>query len=262
MTLPCSDPRFLDNIKALTEEGTGVVTIRILKIYDDIQEIERTDSVLRCKAQGRLSNGGDAHIEYYLEIDRDGDQFIGYQIGEAIATPTPTASPTPVGTPTFTPTPTPTPEPPLGSRENPVPFGRDVVVTFDEEHIWSFGILSTIPDATSIILAENRFNDAPGDGNQFFLVYIRVKNLGKGSSTVSQAMNFKALGAGGILYTESQHSCQVIPQDLEQHIELFTNGTLEGAVCWNILASDADTLELVLEAAISFNDSRSWFELP
>ena len=68
---------------------------RILKVYSDAEELERTDSVLRCKGTAVLNRGGEAYVTYHYTIDRDGDTFIGYEIGEAIPTTTPIPVPTP-----------------------------------------------------------------------------------------------------------------------------------------------------------------------
>lgn len=89
--------------------------MRILKIYSDAEQLERTELVLRCVAEARVSRGDDLYVIYHYEIDRDGDAFIGYELSrsrpEPIPTPTPTPAPTPTPTPVQTPTPAPTATP-------------------------------------------------------------------------------------------------------------------------------------------------------
>ena len=114
MTLDCEDERFIEEIVKLSEDSEGPFQARILKLYEGSEELERTESVLRCKAEARLSNLTDSYIIYHVEIDRDGDQFIGYRIGDPIASPTPeptapSPTDTPVPSPTVEPTPTSTP---------------------------------------------------------------------------------------------------------------------------------------------------------
>ena len=202
-------------------------------------------------------------------------------------TPTPTRSPTPIPAPTpdmaaitatvtaqlqaelaaaeataqARITPTPTPEPVLGSRERPVAFGAAAEVRFDATDHWEVAVLAVIPDATELVRQENPFNDPPGDGHQFYIVTIRVKYLGEGSSTFGDSSRLKALGDGGVVYTTLENRCGVIPNRLGSYVELFTNGAIEGAACWNIAASDADSLVLIVEADGFGSNERAWFAL-
>ena len=95
ITIDCNDPRFTKQILELSEDNQNQFSPRILKLYSDAEEIERTESVLRCRGTATLSRGGESNITYHYEIDRDGDAFIGYEIGDPIATPTPATSPSP-----------------------------------------------------------------------------------------------------------------------------------------------------------------------
>ena len=62
----------------MSEESQDSFSPRILKLYSDVEEIERTDNLLRCMGTAKFSSGGDVQITYFFEIDRDGDTFIGY----------------------------------------------------------------------------------------------------------------------------------------------------------------------------------------
>ena len=95
ITIDCNDPRFTKQILELSEDNQNQFSPRILKLYSDVEEIERTESVLRCRGTATLSRGGESSMTYHYEIDRDGDAFIGYEIGDPIATPTPATSPSP-----------------------------------------------------------------------------------------------------------------------------------------------------------------------
>ncbi len=108
-TLDCTNEQFIQEILDLSSDNQNLAALRILKLYSGATELERTERVLRCTAEARLSRGGDAYVTYYYEIDRDGDGFIGYDIGASIATPTPITTPTP-----HTIGPTSTPEPGFG----------------------------------------------------------------------------------------------------------------------------------------------------
>ena len=166
--------------------------------------------------------------------------------------PTPTPSgPTPVCNPGL-----------LGSRECPLPFGVPAEVNFDEMDHWEITVLGIQPDATKDVLAESPVNDPPGYGKQLHMVTIRVKYLGPSSTKFSSTGRLHALGIGGVVYTigYSLSFCGLIPDRLSDP-ELFTNGTIEGNVCWKIPSSDAESLVMILDADTRGNDDRAWFAL-
>ena len=163
----------------------------------------------------------------------------------------PTSTPTP--TATATPEPTPTPEP-VGSRENPVPFGTAAEVKSDEQDHWEITVVGTQPNAL--------LNTPPGDGKQFYIATVRVKYLGSGSRTFFADLS--AVGDSSVVFktrnpTTYWPSCGLIPipDSLESGTELFTNGTIEGSVCWNIPSSDADSLVMMVDKG----NQRVWFAL-
>lgn len=155
------------------------------------------------------------------------------------------------------------PEPPpgLGSRGNPVPFETALEVRNSETDHWEVSVLETTPDATAAVLEENRFNDPPEAGNQFFIAKVRAKYLGPDSTSFDGSLRLKALGDGGVVYTTFANSCGVIPNGLPNP-ELFTNGTIEGNVCWQIAYADVDSLLMMLDREfLSTEGNRVWFSL-
>ena len=172
-----------------------------------------------------------------------------------IVTVEPSPTPVPPGS-----TPTPVCNPGLlGSRECPLPFGVPAEVRFDEMDHWEITVLSIQPDATDAVLSHNRFNDPPGAGNQFYMVTIRNKYLGPGSTEFGRKRP-NALGVGGVVYDGSSNDCDSIPNGLPNP-ELFMGGTIEGNVCWEIASSDADSLVMIIDADDYRNDDRAWFAL-
>ena len=172
-----------------------------------------------------------------------------------IVTAEPSPTPVPPGS-----TPTPVCNPgPLGSRECPLPFGVPAEVNFDEMDHWEITVLSTQPDATQDVLSHKSYNDPPADGNQFYIATIRVKYLGPNSTEFGWAQ-FNALGIGAVVYDGLYDDCGSIPDYLPDP-ELFTNGTIQGSVCWEIASSDAESLVMILDADAYGNDDRAWFAL-
>ena len=182
--------------------------------------------------------------------------------------PTATAAPaaTPIPTPTVTPVPpTATPTPPrLGSRQNPVQLGTEVDVKNAGDDHWRIAVIDTVPDATRLVLGENPFNNPPKEGFRFYIVTIRVQYLGPDSTSFGGGYRLKALGIGGVVYTTFADSCGVIPDDLPDP-ELFTNGTVEGNVCWEVADDDVDSLQMFLDSGLFsglLSDTpRTWFAL-
>ena len=79
MTLiDCNDERFTADIIELSNRDTSGPSI--LKIYDGATVLDRTPQLLRCRAEAKLSRGGDVFIIYRTFLDRDGDSFIGYRV--------------------------------------------------------------------------------------------------------------------------------------------------------------------------------------
>ena len=108
MVMDCDDERFMGHVLKLLEDQILPPAPRILKVYHDAEAVERTARVLRCRGTALLSTGDELDISYHYEIDRDGDSFVGYKLGEAFLTPTPTSSPAaPTPTPTLGPDATP-----------------------------------------------------------------------------------------------------------------------------------------------------------
>ena len=178
---------------------------------------------------------------------------------EPTTTPIPTPTPEPTATPI--PTLTPTPEPELGSRQNPVTFGVAVrVKEADPTLHWEIAVTDTLPDAWSMISAEQIFHDPPEPGKQFYMVKFRVKYLGPDSKQLFLDVEFNAVGANSVVYDTGCGVITVIPQELDIFRELFTGGQIEGNKCFEVEASDANTLTVFID--FGFIDStRVWFSL-
>ena len=172
-------------------------------------------------------------------------------------------------------TPEPTPEPSsptpachtgsLGRRECPLPFGMPVEIKFrgDRKDHWEITVIRSNPNATQTVLTHNRYNDPPKGGNRFFMATIRVKYLGPGSARFGGLDRLDGLGVGSVVYDGDRNECgrfPVIPNEFTDP-ELFTGGTIEGNVCWEIASSDADSLVMIVDSKSYSNDDRAWFAL-
>jgi hypothetical protein len=151
------------------------------------------------------------------------------------------------------PAPVPPPEP-GSTRENPIPFGQTKAVSGG----WQMRVLSTTPDATALVLAENMFNDPPGAGGQFFIARVEATYTGPGSATFDASYRLRAVGPSGFVYrTFDTESCGVIPDEFPTNT-VFTGGTLSGNVCWSVSAADAAGLMIFDD---DFGGADSFFAL-
>jgi hypothetical protein len=144
-----------------------------------------------------------------------------------------------------------------GSREAPIAM-REFVELGD----WFVRVLSVDPDAADAMLADNDLIDPPADGNVFFLVELEGVFQGNESASIWNAFFFNAVGASGVAYDEFEADCGFFDGSLSQQGEVFPGGTVSGFECFEVSASDAETLMLYLEGVFSFSgDDRTFFAL-
>lgn len=145
----------------------------------------------------------------------------------------------------------------VGSREDPIPLGTEA----DTGGEWFVSVVDVIPDATDLVLTENQFNDPPASGNQFFIVRISATYEGERSSTFPATNALSLVGESSVAYTPFADSCGVVPDALSS-TEVFTSGTVEGNVCWQVRSDEVDSLVMYSEDFITFDrDRQAWFAL-
>ena len=210
ITIDCSDKGFTDQILKLSEDNKNPLAPRILKLYSGAEELERTEAVLRCRGRAALSQGGESSITYHYEVDRDGDTFIGYEIGDAISTPTPAT--TLQGY----------------SLDNPVAAG-EVLSASDGTELQVLGI---VENARQQIARENQFNDPPESGKRFYMVSVEVAYpAGNDSRRVSES-DFILIGSSRVVYDQFEHTCGVVPDELDG--EIYGGGRIQGNICFEV----------------------------
>lgn len=124
---------------------------------------------------------------------------------------------------------------------------------------WSMTILAVDFDAAALVLAENQFNDPPGDGEVFALVTIEATYTGSESSLFWIENTLKVVGPSSVAYDSFVASCGIIPNAINDAGEAFPDATIVGAECWRITQDDAGSLVLLAEGFLS--DERQIFLL-
>lgn len=145
---------------------------------------------------------------------------------------------------------------PAGTFVNPLPAGTEGQVGD-----WEITVMSTIPNATDVVMAENSFNDPPAAGNQFYIVEIAATFTGVEPTSLLFELDFQAVGQSAVSYRTFENGCGVIPNDIPSS-EVFPGGMIIANVCFQVQSGDVDSLVLYIEDFFSFDsDSRVYFAL-
>jgi hypothetical protein len=126
---------------------------------------------------------------------------------------------------------------------------------------WEVAVLSATPDATDMVLAENEFNEPPGDGRQFYIVEISATYQGAESDFILSGLTITTVGDSAVAYKDFEDTCGVIPDELDTFSEVFPGGTQTGNLCWQIRSEDANSLVLIVDNAFSFDQERAFMAL-
>jgi len=125
---------------------------------------------------------------------------------------------------------------------------------------WQIKVISVVPDATNIVLRENQFNNPPAAGNQFFLARVSAKYMGTGSGTFNGGLRLKAVGSSSVSYSTYENSPGVIPDPIPMS-EVFSGGSIEGNIGWEVKSSDANALVMYDNPFFSSRDDRTYMAL-
>ena len=141
------------------------------------------------------------------------------------------------------------------NKENPKTFEKDELEKgsiihplepFDKLPIrdnWELEIQEVVLDATEDVLAENMFNDPPEDGYQFLMIAVKITYLGEDRDNML-SNDIQLIGDKNVAYNEYSNSCGVIPNDIDSLASVFTNGYLEGNICFSVPSEDIHNLKI------------------
>lgn len=167
-----------------------------------------------------------------------------------VTAPHTSAAPT---TSTTRPAPT-TTTPKRGERSNPVPRGSSATFT----NGWKVTVVGTTADGTAAVRAENRFNDPPPAGSQFYLVNISAEYAGSGSQSPLGDLRFSALDSSNTQIDEGR--CGVVPNEFDSFTEVFTGGALSGNICFVVSSATAGSMIMYVDAGL-LQRERAFFAL-
>ena len=137
-----------------------------------------------------------------------------------------------------------------GTRGNPVPVGATATIGD-----WEVVVAGTIADITGEVLASKAFNDPPAPDHQFMTIELQTTYLGAESDSLFSGLTFSSVAESSVAYDYGA-SCGVIPDELDDFVEVFTGGVVAGNLCWSVLGSDVASVVLIVDPAFAFGEGR------
>lgn len=109
-----------------------------------------------------------------------------------------------------------------GTRGNPLPIGSTV-----ENDDWTVTINSVDLDATDKVMAENQFNDEPGDGNVYILINVTATYTGDDGDGETPWVSIDYVTSGGNTFAGSD-SMAVAPDQFDSFETLYNGASTSG----------------------------------
>jgi hypothetical protein len=124
-------------------------------------------------------------------------------------------------------------------------------------------VISVNKNATEAIIAASPYTERPVEGNQFFQVELSITYVGSTSMSPAFELSTKSVGNSSVSYDPINAMCNFVVEatSLYMATELFTGGTAEYTVCWDISSGDADSLVMYIEPTSQYNADPVWFSL-
>lgn len=174
-----------------------------------------------------------------FDHDFDGEPEVGEGVGSDSATPSAVEDPAAES-----------------SRTDPIPVGTAAAL----DDTWELTVLSVMPDANEALQAHDPSNAAAAEGLQYFMVRVKVTNIGAGEESFSN-WRLTMEDPSGRIYAPFIDYCGFTPDELP--IDTLAPGeSAEGNVCWAIPAPEAaSTAALVIYDGDAFESERVYFSL-
>lgn len=131
-----------------------------------------------------------------------------------------------------------------GTRERP--FALTTPLSTD---VMTVQVNSVNLNGNGPVAAANQFNDPPAPGNRFVLVNLTVTNEGTEPLMPWIAVEVGAVGSQNQHHTDCS---AVLPDDLDDAPELFTDGTASGNVCIEVPEAEINDGSLLLTVSQRF----------
>ena len=272
--LSCDDLDFQNQLRELNAEERQEDPQHPVfpSFFQDIQETRRTSNRLDCR--GVVGWPLESYTILYFAEETDKGTYISYEIDTTtpivqqntagtsaapVSTPSSqrTASPAdtirPKPSPTRRPAPTSTPATQKHgrSRSQPMPISKPLEL----DNGISISVEDVTKNANQIIKRHDAWTEPPPSGHQFFLVALKVANVGDEPIDIYMVNELSLVGSSNVSYDQGfSNECWTFPNELDSSRTLFPDGSLSGNICFTVKASDVDDLVMYYESISFFGD--------
>ena len=113
-----------------------------------------------------------------------------------------------------------------GTRNNPIPLGKSVVV-----NNWEVIVTSVNKDALEEVKKSDVYGSAPAANEQYLLLNVKATYIGEESGEPGSDLRFKIVGSSGNTFS---NSCGFTSDTFGQNGETFPGATVRGNFCFTV----------------------------
>ncbi|MDH3498935.1 MAG: hypothetical protein OEM97_02330 [Acidimicrobiia bacterium] len=141
------------------------------------------------------------------------------------------------------------------TREDPVAMGSLAPIGD-----WLVAVTGVVPDGSAIVAAGSEFNDPAPSGQQYVVIDIVASYVGGTSGSFWIDATWSAVGESAVAYDTFDASCGSIEGDPSYFGEVWPGGTVEGRLCFAVVTTDVEDLQLILDEGFG-GEGRRFFAL-
>lgn len=130
----------------------------------------------------------------------------------------------------------------VGTRQRPIPLGAPAEPLSLPS--WMITVVSVDQNAWPEVQAENQFNTPPPAGITYVMASVKLTYQGPGEDS-PMSVDLGAVGDSQVIYTPTQNTCGVVPDNYQRGNRLLSGGSVTGNVCWAVTTSDVSSLLLL-----------------
>ena len=140
------------------------------------------------------------------------------------------------------------PDSELGSRNNPISLGDQVVV-----NDWKVQLTSVNKDAAKLVMGSDPYASPPASGERYLLINIKAIYVGDESGEPSSDLRIKIVGSNGNTFAKS---CGYSEDNFDANGETFPGATVKGNLCFVVDANQIDGATVSIQGDYSAEDRK------
>ena len=144
------------------------------------------------------------------------------------------------------------PDSELGSRNNPISLGDQVVV-----NDWKVQLTSVNKDAAKLVMGSDPYASPPASGERYLLINIKAIYVGDESGEPSSDLRIKIVGSNGNTFAKS---CGYFADTFRENGEAFPGATVMGNLCFTVEADQITGATLSIQEDYS-SENRKFVSL-